>query len=203
MRKLYVLAACVALISFIPMVYAQTPAARDIQVAEEYLKNLKTMKAEFIQTAYNGARMSGTFYLDRPGKLRFEYNEVDDFIVADGLFIYFYDSELGEQTNAPIGQTLADFLLRKKIALQGDITVQHIGIRDGLKAITIAETGDVEAGTVTLFFAEEPYALKKWQVRDAAGYTTEIILREMETNIDLPAELFAYFKPKQDKPEYN
>ena len=182
--------------------HAQT-AASDIQRAENYLRNLDTVKAEFIQKAHNGARMSGTFYLDRPGKLRFEYNEVDDFIVADGMFIYFYDAELKEQTNAPIGQTLADFLLREDLSLRGDVTVQNISNEGGFKTITIAETGDTGAGSVKLYFSEEPYALKMWQVTDAAGLTTEIMLRDMQQGVDLPSRLFAYFAPTQDKPRYN
>ncbi len=181
---------------------AQT-AASDIQKAEDYLRGLNTLKAEFIQKAHNGSRLSGTFYLNRPGKLRFEYNEVKDFIVADGLFIYFYDAELKEQTNAPIGQTLADFLLRKELSLKKDVTVQNISYEEGLKTITISETDDPASGKIKLFFNEKPYALKKWEVTDAAGLTTEIILRNMETGLDLPAELFAYFAPKEDKAQYN
>ncbi len=182
--------------------HAQT-AARDIQQAETYLRNLKTMKADFIQKAYNGSRLSGTFYLNRPGKLRFEYNEVDDFIVADGLFIYFYDAEMKEQTNAPIGQTLADFLLREDLSLRDDVTVQHIAHEGGQIEMSIAETGDLGAGSIKLFFTEKPYALKKWQVTDAAGLTTEITLRNIQRDLDLPSNLFAYIKPKQDKQRYN
>lgn len=181
---------------------AQT-AALDIQKAEQYLQNLNTVKAEFIQTAYDGKRLSGTFYLDRPGKLRFEYNEVDDFIVADGFFIYFYDAEMQEQTNAPIGHTLADFLLREDLKLRDDVTVKSISEENGFKTISIVETGDPAAGSVKLFFTENPYRLRMWQVTDAAGFTTEIMLREMQTDINLPSRLFAYFEPKQDKPTYN
>ena len=182
--------------------YAQT-AALDIQKAESYLRQLVTMKAEFIQKAHNGSRLSGTFYLNRPGKLRFEYNEIDDFIVADGLFIYFYDGELKEQTNAPIGQTLADFLLRKDLSLNGDVTVQKISREDNYKTVTLAETGDSAAGSVKLFFNEDPYQLEKWQVIDAAGLTTEISLQNIQTSVDLPSKLFAYFDPKEDKPGFN
>lgn len=177
--------------------------AQDIQKAEKYLQNMTTLKADFIQTAYNGSRLTGVFYLDRPGKLRFEYNEIKDFVVADGIFIYFYDSELGEQTNAPIGQTLADFLLRSDISLTDDVTVQNIAQEDNMQAITIVETDDPQSGSVKLFFTAEPYALKKWQVTDAAGLTTEILLRNPQTDIKLPASLFKYFKPKQDKTKYN
>jgi len=189
-------------LGFAAVAVAQT-AAVDIQKAEKYLKNLDTVKADFIQTAHNGTRLSGTFYLNRPGKLRFEYNEVDDFIVADGTFIYFYDSELQEQTNAPIGQTLADFLLRKDLKLTGKLNVQKISMEQDLKTFTLTETDNEGSGSVKLFFTESPFALKKWQVTDAAGLTTEVLLRNMKRDIDLPASLFAYFKPKQDKKEYN
>lgn len=204
MKKLFnisLLSISLMLLSISP-VLAQT-AASDIQKAENYLKNLGTLKADFIQKAYNGSRLSGTFYLNRPGKLRFEYNEVDDFIVADGVFIYFYDSEMQEQTNAPIGQTLADFLLRDDLSLTQDITVKKISRADEMIQMTLSETGDEGAGSVTLYFTEDPYQLKKWQVTDAAGLTTEIILRDMQHDIDLPARLFAYLKPKQDKATYN
>ena len=177
---------------------AQT-AATDIKKAEAYLKNLDTVKADFIQTADNGSRLSGTFYLNRPGKLRFEYNEVDDFIVADGTFIYFYDSEMKEQTNAPIGQTLADFLLRKDLKLTGKLTVKKISMEQGFKTFTLTESDNEGSGSVKLFFTPEPFALKKWQIVDAAGLKTEVALRNMQRDIDLPASLFAYFKPKQDK----
>ena len=181
---------------------AQT-VANDIQKAEDYLRNLSTVKANFIQTAYNGARLSGTFYLNRPGKLRFDYNEIDDFIVADGLFIYFYDSELGEQSNAPIGQTLADFLLRDNISLTGDIKVQDIAQEEGLKMISLVQTDDLNAGLIKLFFQEDPYLLRKWQVIDAAGLTTEIELSHLEKDVEFPRRLFAYIAPKKDTPNYN
>ncbi len=173
---------------------AKSPS-EEIQQAETYLRNLKTAKADFIQRNGQGGRLTGTFYLNRPGKLRFEYNEVEDFIVADGLFIYFFDSELNEQTNAPIGQTLADFLLRKDLSLDGDISVEDIGYSGKLKVFALAQTDDMGAGTVKLFFTQEPFALKKWQVYDAAGQTTEIELSNMETDIELSNSLFGFVHP--------
>lgn len=174
-----------------------------VEQAEQYLRGLDTLKADFIQTAYNGSRLSGTFYLNRPGKLRFEYNEVDDFIVADGLFIYFYDAELKEQTNAPIGQTLADFLLREDLTLRDDVAIQDMDEKDNLQVITIAQADDPAGGSVRLYFKKEPYALYKWHVIDAAGLTTEIMLKNVERDLDLPSKLFAYIKPKDDKATYN
>ena len=135
--------------------------------------------------------------------MRFEYNETDDFVVADGIFIYFYDSELKEQSNAPIGQTLADFLLRKNLSLTDDLRVKDIQKQENHKVITLAQKGDEGAGQVKLFFTQTPYVLQKWQVIDAAGLTTEIILNNIQRDVNLPASLFAYIAPKQDKPNYN
>lgn len=192
------------LIIFLALWSIQPAAAQNnaVQQAENYLRGLGTVKADFIQRSDMGGMLSGVFYLDRPGKLRFEYNEVKDFIVADGYFIYFYDSELGEQSNAPIGQTLADFLLREDLKLRDDITVQEVFSKDGFTHISLTQTDDPSAGQIQLIFSEVPYALRKWRVTDAQGQTTEIELKNMQRDVDLNSKLFAYHAPKGRK-KYN
>ena len=70
-------------------------AGNEITQAESYFTGLKTVKSRFVQTSADGSQTRGTFYLNRPGKLRFEYDPPSkDFVVADGLFIYFYDGEM-------------------------------------------------------------------------------------------------------------
>ena len=193
----------IALMMFLPLNAQAADNSHDIERAENYLRNLGTVKADFVQRAGEGNQLTGNFYLKRPGKLRFEYNEVDDFIVADGLFIYFYDSELQQQSNAPIGQTLADFLLRKNLSLTKDLRVQNVENIEPYQILTLVERDDEGAGVVKLFFETAPYALKKWQVIDATGMTTEISLNNMQRDIKLRPALFAYIAPKSDKPHYN
>jgi len=178
---------------------AKTAKDPEVARAEEYLQNLHTAKADFIQTSSLGSRLSGQFYLNRPGKLRFNYNEVKDFVVADGVFIYFYDSQLGQQSNAPIGQTLADFLLRDDLSLTGDLKVEKIYKKDGYISITVTQTDDPAAGSVELIFSEVPYALNRWRVTDAQGETTEITLKNLQTGVQLDDDLFGYRDPKGRK----
>ncbi len=168
-----------------------------INKAEDYLDKLDSVEARFIQTAHDGTQLVGNFYLDRPGKLRFDYDPpLEDFVVADGFFIYFYDAELGEQTNAPIGQTLADFILRENIELSGDITVQNIRKSGGFLQFTITQTEDPQAGTLMLAFSENPFALKKWRVIDAQGLITEVELFNIKKGVEHPRGLFVYRDPK-------
>jgi outer membrane lipoprotein-sorting protein len=176
----------------------------DIQKAQDYLNNLKTGRARFVQTTHDGTQLVGTFYISRPGKLRFQYDApLEDFVVADGFFIYFYDAELKEQTNAPIGQTLADFFLRTKLELSGDITVKNVKRAGGLVQIEVIQSVDPGAGTLTLAFTEEPFALKKWRIVDAQGMITEVELHYLETGLDFPSDLFVYKDPVSGVAIYN
>lgn len=176
-----------------------------VRQAEAYLNSLTTARARFLQTAPNGAQLTGTFYLNRPGKLRFEYDDpVEDFVVADGFFIYFYDAELGAQSNAPIGQTLADFLLRPDLALSGEIRVTDVARSTNFLRITLVQAADPGAGSIALGFTEEPFALKKWRVTDSTGAITEVELFQLQTGLGLAGSLFVYMDPKRSEgPFYN
>ena len=187
--------------------YAEVNEA-DIAKAEKYFQNLKTAQARFVQTTHTGQQMTGTFYLSRPGKLRFEYDPpVKDYVVADGTFIYFYDGELDEQTNAPIGTTLADFFLRKDFTLHGDLTVRQTRRAGGFLQIEVTQTGDPDEGTLTFAFTEDPFALKKWRVIDAQGAITEVELFYLKTGVELDKKMFAYVNPnlkdENRKPSFN
>lgn len=172
----------------------------EVKKAEAYLQNLKTATADFIQTSTLGSRLSGKFYLNRPGKLRFDYNEVDDFIVADGVFVYFYDSQLQEQSNAPIGQTLADFLLRKDLSLSGDLKVVKLFKKNDHVSITVVQEDEPSAGQVELIFSEVPYQLARWRITDAQGEVTEVILKNLQTGMQFKdVSLFGYKDPKGRK----
>lgn len=171
----------------------------DIQKAEDYLRGLDTARADFIMKSSTGTKLSGVFSLDRPGRLRFDYNEVEDFIVADGFFIYFYDSQMEEQTNAPIGQTLADFLLRKDLRLSGDVTVTDVSKQNGMTAITLVQSDDPASGSLQLFFSDVPYRLTRWIVKDPSGGVTEILLKNMERDVKFSSGTFAYLDPNIGK----
>lgn len=177
-----------------------------IDRAEKYLQDMKTAQARFVQTTHNGAQLVGTFYLQRPGKLRFEYDPpMEDFIVADGVFIYFYDAVLEEQTNAPIQSTLANFFLRKDFSFDGDLMVKDAKYAGGLLQIRVVQADDQDAGSITFAFSEKPFELKKWRVVDGQGMITEIELFYLKTGMKHDSDLFVYVNPnkKDGKPRYN
>lgn len=179
----------------------QSPA---VTRALEYLDKLDTIKADFIQTTPEGRELTGTFYLDRPGQLRFEYdNPVEDFIVADGTFIYFYDAELGQQSNAPIGSTMADYILREDPGLDDEVMVSNVDKSRDMVKITLKRRNKSQRGKITLGFARNPYRLKQWRVVDSRGAVTDTRLKAIKSGLALDPDLFVYRNPRRDKPAYN
>jgi len=205
MKKLLALAAVIAAIAFsAPAFSATQEPLPEISAVQSYLNSITTLQARFIQTSQNSDRVAGQFYLNRPGKMRFEYDPpLQDFIVADGVFIYYYDSQMKQQSSTLISQSLADFFLRKDLKLSGDIQVQNIK-RDGrLLQVTLAQASDPLAGSLILGFSEKPFELKKWRVVDAQGFITEVELFNTQTGIRLDRDLFHYYDPNAKKQNFN
>ena len=85
-----------------------------------------------------GGFAAGSFYLARPGKMRIEYDPPVPYLyVANGSWLTFWDEELGQRTDVPIGSTLADFITREDVSLDGEGTVTDVRRVPGLGEIEI------------------------------------------------------------------
>ncbi len=175
-----------------------------IKKVESYLNNMKTAKARFVMQTPGGALLPGNFYLKKPGRLRFEYDDpVEDFIVADGTFIYFYDAELQSQAQTFVDQTLAAFIVRDNIKLDGNISVMDVFQDGNTVYVMLTRKDDPDAGSLTLQFNMDPFTLIKWEVLDAEKNITSVTLRHIEQNILLDNKLFYFIQPKTGKPMFN
>ncbi len=168
----------------------------DIARAEAYLNSIQTMKARFIQIGPQGGLSEGNFYLRRPGRLRFEYDPpIPVLVVADGTWVVFYDSEINQVTRLPLGSTPLAVLLREEIRLRGSVTVTEVERATGTLRITVIDTEAPDQGTITLVFSDRPLALRQWLVRDPQGLETSIAMSQIQFNLILEPNLFAFFEP--------
>lgn len=171
-----------------------------VQKAEAYLNRLTTLKARFLQVTDAGHTRQGTFSLKRPGKMRIDYDApIKDFVVADGKFVYFWDAELKQQQNAPIGSTMADVILRPELKLSGDVTVTEVQRDAGVVDIALVDSKEPGKGKLTLVFEENPFQLRKWKVLDATGATTEVSLSDLQPGARLDDEQFYFRDPNRRK----
>ncbi|MBP2293926.1 LolA family protein [Azospirillum rugosum] len=182
-----------------PRAAALSPQEQSIVArVEEYLNGVRALQSKFVQISPNGQQTTGTFYLSRPGRMRLEYDPpVKDFVVADGSFIFYWDGEMRQQSSAPIGSTLADFILRKDIHLSGDVMVTGVYQAPGVVEVSLTESKDPGKGTLTLVFEDRPFQLRKWRVLDAQGLTTEVALLNPRNDVQFDRNLFYFVEPKK------
>ncbi len=177
----------------------------DIARAEQYLNQITTLKARFIQVANNGNQAEGVAYLSRPGQLRLDYlppNPIQVFADA-GMLVYF-DKELQQTSYVGINQTPAGILVQPQIRLTGgDITVTGVRRVRGTLELDLVRSRDPGAGSMTLIFGERPFALKQWRVRDPQGQVTTVSLFDTQTGIRLDPSLFQFVDPQFRNPLEN
>ena len=174
-----------------------------VKTAEDYLNGVTTLKARFLQVSDNGAQAEGTAYLNRPGKLRLQYDPPSPLlVVADGTFLIVQDKTLDNPSYIPLGSTPAGVLVRAHVALDsGDLVVTKVTRQPGLIAVTVVEADDPASGSITLIFTERPFQLRQWRVLDGQGQTTSVSLYDVATGISLDAKLFEFENPNFGRPK--
>lgn len=182
---------------------AFTPTAedkKDIGRAEAYLNARHNISAKFIQSVDNGETVTGTVLIKRPGKMNLSYDPpMKDFIIADGSFVYLWDGELENSTTIPMGDSLADLILRANLKLSGDVDVTHVERSPSKLEITLRQANDADNGTMTLLFEDNPFILHGWRVQDAQNRTTTVALQGMREDVELPDRSFTFVPPKLGK----
>jgi outer membrane lipoprotein-sorting protein len=156
--------------------------AEIIARANAFFMNLGATTAEFTQIAGDGRRTTGTLYLQRPGRLRFQYDRPTTIeIIADGNSVAVKDRKLSTQDIYPIWQTPLKFLLREKVNLGQDIRVTGIW-NDGDAVRIQLEDRSTLGGTskIMLFFDPKVENLTQWRINDPQGFQTTVMLSNIE-----------------------
>lgn len=160
--------------------------------ANAALNSVTSMSAEFSQTGGEGRRLSGTVYVQRPGKLRFEYDKPSTLeVVSDGTTVLVRDRKLNTADPYPISQTPLKFLLSSRIDLGRDSTVRSVASDASGVRVAIEDTSTL-GGTsrITLTFDPDITTLKQWRVTDPQGYTTTVALSGIEKNKTIDPKTF-------------
>ncbi|MEE8370657.1 MAG: outer membrane lipoprotein carrier protein LolA [Sphingomonadales bacterium] len=183
------------------------PAAGQLAEIQAYLNSLRSMKARFVQRGPDGKRAEGSFYMERPGRLRFEYKgDVPILIVADGKTLNLIDYDIGEITRWPVSDTPLAFLVAEDIDLSKYVlreSVQPGGLAN-LVSITARDPKKPTRGALTLIFSrsipaggDQPaYKLTAWRVLDAQGGLTTVRLFDTEANPDIDPIRWSFEDPR-------
>ncbi|MEN3952284.1 outer membrane lipoprotein carrier protein LolA [Iodidimonas sp. SYSU 1G8] len=177
-----------------------TTEAQDMAAVQAYLKNIKSLRARFNQVAPNMAVSSGTLSLEKPGKLRFEYEPPSPLlVVADGKIITLVDYDLKQVTRWPINDTPLRALVRSDIIFGQDVQVLRMRRNADRINVAIVDPKKRDEGTMMLTFSRNPLKLTEWEVVDERGASTIVALDDLETNVDLSKSLWSFKDPRPQR----
>jgi len=156
------------------------------------LSNIRTLVGEFYQVAPDGSRSEGEFYLQKPGRMRFDYNPPSPVeVIADGHSVAVRDRHLATQDLYPISQTPLRFLLADRIDLLRDTNVAAVYADDVFVTVVIEERQIVRGKyRIMLMFGARDLQLKQWTVTDPQGYDTTVAVYNLDPNTPPDPELF-------------
>jgi len=163
-----------------------------IEQVERYLNNIRTLRADFPQIAQDGRTSQGRVYLERPGRLRFEYDPPEQLVmVARDWRLVVHDGRTDQTSTLPVDRTPLGILLSERIRLGGPVTIRSIAEISSELHLTLFQTEDPAQGELKLIFGLSPIELRRWEVLDAQGKRTRVLLENVELNVPLDDRLFS------------
>ncbi len=186
MKRVF-LAAALAATSALPVLAEPIP----LSDLSDYLNGIRTAETSFTQISDDGAISTGTLYLQRPGRMRFEYDAEDLLVMAGGGQVAIFDGRsntLPEQY--PLGRTPLNLILAETVDLErSGMILEHTG-DDTATRIVAQDPDEPDIGFITLVFTDDPVELRQWVVTDATGFETTVILGGLETDVQIPSRYF-------------
>jgi len=162
---------------------AITPAQRtQVDKASAYLSSLQQLVGNFVQIGPDGSRVKGEFYIQKPGKIRFEYDPPSPIqIIADGESVIVRDRKLATQDLYPLSQTPLRYLLSERIDLLRDTNVVGVRADDTFVTIVIEERQPlVGTSRLVMMLGAKDYQLKQWTITDPQGYDTTVAVSNLD-----------------------
>ncbi|RYZ14901.1 MAG: outer membrane lipoprotein carrier protein LolA [Alphaproteobacteria bacterium] len=185
------------------LIKIQAPAAMDrnaiIDRVAKAMTDTKTVQGRFTQVDPAGAPSSGSFYINRPGKVRFEYTSPEPiFIVSDGTTVSIEEPKRKAYDAIPLASTPLHLFLRSNIDLRKDGSVTDVSTSNGSHFVTLVDkTGEAE-GKMVLQFRTTDFELLGWRQIDGTGAETRVQLADMKKNVSLKPSLFVVRDPSDN-----
>ena len=157
-----------------------------------YLMSVTTLVGDFVQVGPDGRKTRGKLYLQKPGRIRFEYDAPSPIeLVADGSSLVVRDRKLATQDLYPLSQTPLRFLLADRIDLLRDTNVISVQADDLFVSVVIEERHTL-GGThrLMLMFDAKDLQLKQWTITDPQGYDTTVAVYNLDSTKKLDPAMF-------------
>jgi len=144
------------------------------QALAERFSSVKSMSGRFVQTGPRGEKSTGKFFLQRPGRIRFDYaGQQGVSVIADGKSLVIYNRKLKTSRLYPLSKTPLKLLLADKLDLSGSRlkSVEEVG---DVVVIKLADKAAFGASNISITFDRKTFDLRKWKITDEKRLTTTV-----------------------------
>jgi outer membrane lipoprotein-sorting protein len=169
---------------------AQGAALADAQKIADHFAGVQTMTGEFVQFGPKGEQTGGKFFIERPGKIRFNYEDPSGFrVIADGQSVVINNAKLNTWDLYPLSKTPLKLLLDSRIDLSGD-KVRSVRQDDDLTTIQLQDKSIFGDSTITMMFDPKSYELRQWTITDAQGKDTTVMIFNVQQGVTFDPSVF-------------
>lgn len=185
------LAPAVALVLSLGLALPALAAKIPLNEISRYLNGLKTVEAEFTQVNPDGTISTGTVFIHRPGRVRFEYNNDNTLVLASGGQVAVFDAKsTGGPQQYPLSKTPLSIILNANVNLGRANMVTGYSEAKNSTVVTAQDPAHPEYGNIKMVFTS-PTELRQWVVTDDTGARTTVILGEMQKGGAFPPSKFS------------
>lgn len=154
-----------------------------LERATRFFNSTATLVGKFHQVGPDGSKTEGMFYMQRPGRVRFQYEDPSPIeLISDGSSVAVRNRTLATQDIYPLSQTPLRFLLAEKIDLLRDSNVTAVFQDDLFITVVIDEKSSI-AGThrLRMLFGAKDNQLKQWTITDPQGFDTTVSVYDLDS----------------------
>lgn len=163
----------------------------DLERVSEALNAIHTLEGTFVQIGPEGQVDQGRFYIEKPGRMRFEYAPPNPtLIVSDGRWVAVQNTKLNTTDRYALWTTPLDLILGDDVDLRDNSQIVAVEHENGQLLIAARSHSGRVNGNITLVFSEPNLALKQWTVKDAQGLLTTTAVNNVKTGVTLDPGLF-------------
>ncbi|MGP1358570.1 LolA family protein [Roseicyclus sp.] len=182
-------------LALVAALVAPVPALADAIPLSEinaYLNGITSAESTFTQINADGTVSTGQFYIQRPGRARFEYDGDDLLVMAGGGQLAIFDGRGNTQAEQyPLRETPLSIILDRNVNLMATGMVMGHDF-DGTSTRVVAQDPErPEIGSLTMVFTDDPVELRQWVVTDQAGAETTIVLGALREDTRISQGLFS------------
>ncbi len=155
------------------------------------LNGITTLRGGFYQIEPSGALTEGTFYIAKPGRLRFEYKPPSPtLIVSDGRTVAVANRRLATVDRYPLNDTPLRLIVGNNIDIRHNPQLVSVAHQQGAIVIGMRTSTNRAKANLALVFSEPDYELRQWTVVDDQGLSTTVALRNVVPGTPLAPALF-------------